>query len=349
MNNEWLEFLKNNNAVIENDSVINFGMTTEEEQNAFSNIVLADLSQQALIEASGDDVVEFLQGQFSNDIKQVTHKIGQLSAYCNPKGRILANFRIFKRNDHYFLRLHAGIIEPTLKRLRMFIMRSKVELQDSSDELARMGVAGLKANSKLSEYFKNLPKLADESSTEDDLTIIKLTGSTPRYEIYGTVDQIIKLWEQLQKDATPVSANSWNLLTIRAGIPEIVAETVETFVPQMLNLQAINGLSFTKGCYPGQEVVARMHYLGKLKRRLFLCKAETGALPTPGESIMTSVENEQKTGQIVSSSQVNDATIEFLAVLQIEKAQNNELHIQSSTGPKVELNELPYTLEIEEK
>lgn len=349
MNSTWEKFLVSNNAIIENNSVKSFGLSVDEEQAAYSNFVLADLSHYTLIEASGDDVIEFLQGQFSNDIKLVTEELGQLSAYCNPKGRILANFRIFKRNDHYFLRLHSDIAEATLKRLRMFIMRSKVELQNSSDTLSRIGIAGINATSALSEIFSELPKNTDESLTENELTIIKLAGILPRYEIHGPLEKIKELWEKSQTEGTPVGENSWNLLTIRAGIPEIVAETVEAFVPQMVNLQAINGLSFTKGCYPGQEVVARMHYLGKLKRRLFICSAETDTLPISGTPIMVHDENEQKVGQIVSASWTSKNTIELLAVLQIEKAQNNELHIKSSDGPILKLLDLPYQLESEEK
>lgn len=349
MNNEWENFLLNINSVIENNSVKNFGLSIDEEQTAYSNLVLADLSHYALIEASGDDVVEFLQGQLTNDIKLVTENMGQLSAYCNPKGRILANFRIFKRQGSYFLRMRASISEATLKRLRMFIMRSKVELINRSDELSRMGIAGLNATKELAVLFNKLPQNTDESSTENEITIIKLAGGLPRYEVHGTVEKVKELWEKLQKKAVTIGENSWNLLTIRAAIPEIVSETVEAFVPQMVNLQAINSLSFTKGCYPGQEVVARMHYLGKLKRRLFIGSTENDSLPVSGEPIMTSNENEQKVGQIVTASWSKDKNIEFLAVLQIEKTEKELLHIGSSTGPAIKLIDLPYSLEKDEK
>jgi folate-binding protein YgfZ len=347
MNNEWEKFLLSINATIENNCVKNFGHSITDEQSAYSNLVLADLSHYALIEASGGDVTEFLQGQLTNDIKLVTTHMGQLSAYCNPKGRILASFRIFKRQEHYFLQLRSDIMEATLKRLRMFVMRSKVELVDRSDELSRMGIAGINATKILSSLFNTLPQNADESSTENEITLIKLPGILPRYEAHGTFEKIKELWEKLQNDAVAIGENSWNLLTIRAGIPEIVSETVEAFVPQMVNLQAINSLSFTKGCYPGQEVVARMHYLGKLKRRLFIGNAKTNTLPISGESIMTSDENEQKAGQIVTASWSSDENIEFLAVLQIEKAAENELHIKSNTGPTIQLTDLPYDLEKE--
>lgn len=349
MDNEWQNFLINLDAQIENGTVKGFGSSIIEEQEAFSNVVLADLSHYALLEISGDDAVDFLQGQLTNDIKLVTENLGQLSAYCNPKGRILANFRIFKRHAHYFLRLRADISEATIKRLRMFVMRSKVELVDRSDELSRMGIAGLNSTKALSTIFKNLPENSDDTITEDDITLIKLAGVIPRYEAHGTTDKIITLWRKLQQDAVLIGENSWNLLTIRAAIPEIVAETVEEFVPQMVNLQAINSLSFTKGCYPGQEVVARMHYLGKLKRRLYIGASETDTLPLPGQPIMSHGENEQKVGQIVTASWLDGKNVEFLAVLQIEKAENEILHIGASTGPKVKLIDLPYSVEKEEK
>jgi len=348
MNDEWVKFLLSNNATIENNTVKNFALSIDEEQSAFDNLVLADLSHYSLIEASGDDVVDFLQGQLTNDIKLVTENLGQLSAYCNPKGRILANFRIFKRNNSYFLRLRSDICEPTLKRLRMFIMRSKVNLFDRSNDLSRIGIAGLNATKQLATVFSTLPKITDESISENDITIIKLAGTLPRYEAHGTTEKIKELWGKLQKEATAIGENSWNLLTIRAAIPEIVSETVEAFVPQMVNLQAINSLSFTKGCYPGQEVVARMHYLGKLKRRLFIGSVESDELPISGQSIMTSDKNEQKVGQVVTASWSKNRQIEFLAVLQIEKAENETLHIGSSTGPLIQLMDLPYSLEIEE-
>lgn len=345
MNNEWQDFLLTNNANIQNNYVKDFGLAINDEQSGYSNLVLADLSQYALIEASGDDVIEFLQGQLTNDIKLVSENVGQLSAYCNPKGRILANFRIFKRHDHFFLRLRADTLETTLKRLRMFVMRSKVELTDSSDTLVRIGIAGLKATDKLSSLFKNLPKIADEAVIENDISLIRLHGEMPRYEAHGSIEHIKALWQQLRPEATLIGENSWNILTIRAAIPEVVSETVEAFVPQMVNLQAINSLSFTKGCYPGQEVVARMHYLGKLKRRLFNGTLESDTLPVPAQAILSMHEAEQKIGQIVTASWSKDKKVEFLAVLQIEKAEKGGLYLDESTKPEIQLSNLPYSLE----
>ena len=247
------------------------------------------------------------------------------------------------------MRLRSDISEATLKRLRMFVMRSKVELTDKSSELCRIGIAGNNATQYLSNSYKNLPENSDESVTVNDVTIIKLPGSLPQYEAHGPFEKISALWENLKNDAAMIGENSWNLLTIRAGIPEIVSETVEAFVPQMVNLQAINSLSFTKGCYPGQEVVARMHYLGKLKRRLFIGKLKSDTLPLSGQPIMTGNENEEKAGQVVTASWSKDNQVEILAVLQIEKAENEAIHIDSDMKSTIELIELPYSLEKEEK
>jgi len=345
MNKEWRDFLLTNSANIENDYVKDFALTIDEEQSAYSGLVVTDLSQYALIEISGDDATDFLQGQLTNDIKLVTDNLGQLSAYCNPKGRILANFRVFKRDGHYFLRLRADTLDATLKRLRMFVMRSKVELIDSSDTLVRIGIAGSAATNKLSSLFEKIPNNVDDVISESNITLIRLQGDLPRYEAHGPVEEMKGLWQQLKTDATLIGENSWNILTIRAAIPEIVAETVEAFVPQMVNLQAINSLSFTKGCYPGQEVVARMHYLGKLKRRLFNGSLENETLPIPGQAVLSEHEDGQKIGQIVTASWSKDKKIEFLAVLQIEKAEKGGLYLDESSKPALQLAELPYSLE----
>lgn len=345
MNNDWKNFLLSKQAVIENDIVTGFNHSMSEEQSAFEKLVLADLSHYTLIKASGGDVVDFFQGQFTNDIKQVTDNSSQLSAYCSPKGRMLASFRIFKRNEDYYLSMHSSIVEATLKRLRMFVMRSDVTLEEQNENFCYIGIAGKEAVTRLSSLFGQLPANTDDCVTENSLTITRLHGEMPRFEIFGPIAEISQLWQSLEDESVCIGENSWKLLSIRAGIPEIVSETVEAFVPQMVNLQAINSLSFTKGCYPGQEVVARMQYLGKLKRRLYIATVETENLPLAGQIIVADDGSEQKAGQVVNASWSNDNQAELLAVLIIEKAENHELHIENIDGPVINLTPLPYSLE----
>ncbi len=349
MNEDWRAFLKTQNANINNDTVLDFGTNRSEEQAGYETMVLADLSHYALFEASGEEAESFLQGQLSNDIRHVNENHSQLSAYCNPKGRALALFRIFKRNEHYFLQVSADISAATIKRLRMFILRSKVELNDVSETMIKIGVAGKNAVEKLAAHFSSVPQQPDQVLTENEMTIIRQPSNQPQFEICGPIENIRSLWTALQQDAIAIGKNSWDLLNIQAGVPDVTTATSEAFVPQMLNLQAINGLSFTKGCYPGQEVVARMQYLGKLKRRLYICQASTTQLPQPGDAVMSEAENEQKTGQVVTASWSGDNQATFLAVLQIEKAENSELHLESGDGAPIQLLELPYPLEKTEK
>lgn len=346
MNNDWQQFLLSHQAIIENQRVIGFGGSREEEHAAFNNVVICDLSHYGLIKASGTDTTDFLQGQLTNDIREVNSEHAQLSAYCSPKGRILCSFTILKTaDDGYILQLPIDTLAATLKRLRMYVMRSDVELSDLSDTLIRMGIAGSNSEKLLANHFATLPQEVNDTVHTKDITILKLHGTVPRYELLGEVDVLKSLWEQFKPDVVSIGADSWNLLTIRAGIPEIVTETVEAFVPQMANLHLINGLSFTKGCYPGQEVVARTHYLGKLKRRLYLAKIHTKNLPQPGMGIVNANGNDQKSGKIVSASWATDGIAEILAVIQIESAENAELRLETPDGPALNLLPLPYVIE----
>ena len=286
MNSEWQTFLQQQQATLDGDQVVDFGDATQERQAVESGNVLADLSHLGLIAASGNETVSFLQGQFTNDVQQVTAQHSQLTAYCNPKGRMLASMRLFRREDRYFLSLPRSVLEPTLKRLRMFVLRSDVTLEEASDEMARFGLAGPDAESLLGARLPTLPANVDEVVQHAQLSVIRIPGLQARFEIHGPPSELTALWQTLHADgATPVGHPAWSWLDTVAGVPTVVPETVEAFVPQMANLHSLGGISFTKGCYTGQEVVARMHYLGKLKRRMYRAHADIETPPAPGEPI----------------------------------------------------------------
>jgi folate-binding protein YgfZ len=343
MQNEWQKFLEQQGAVIENDRVLHFGSPEREPEAAATDHVLADLSHYGLIAARGEEAMDFLQNQFSNDIRQVTDTESQLSAYCSPKGRMLAEFRIFRFRDVYYLRLPRELLEPTLKRLRMFILRSKVTLEDASDTLVRFGFAGPEADKRLGEILKAVPTEANRVGQNDGLVIIRLPGPLPRFEIHGEPDAGQALWRRLARQATPVGAGRWNWLDIQAGLPEILPPTVEAFVPQMVNLEALQGISFKKGCYPGQEVVARMHYLGKLKRRMYRAHLAEPEIPAAGENVYVAGE-EQSAGKVVRAEAAPGGGVDLLAVIQIASAGQGNLRLGRPDGPALELRDLPYTV-----
>lgn len=306
---------------------------------AFPTCAITDLSHFGLIRASGADVRSFLQGQLTNDINQVSPELAQLSSYCSPKGRMLGSFWIFQRGDDLYLQLPGERREAILKRLRMFVLRSQVTLQDASAELARFGVTGDCAM----QLLPFVPGAEKASLSREDVTVIRLPGDRPRFEVVGPPAALAGLWSDIVTGATQTGADFWSLMDIRAGIPNVFEDTVEAFVPQMANLQLIGGVSFTKGCYTGQEVVARMQYLGKLKRRMYRARIDVSERPAPGSEVFSaSSESGQGAGRIVAAAPSPDGGFEVLAVVQISSAEANDLRLTDAAGPVLDLLDLPY-------
>ncbi len=315
------------------------------DQPVFPDCAITDLSHLGLIRAAGTDLRGFLQGQLTNDINQVSPELAQLSSYLSPKGRMLGSFWIFQRGDELYLQLPAERLEAILKRLRMFVLRAQVALEDASGELARFGIAGDCAAAML----PFTPSAEKATITRDDITIVRLPADRPRFELIGPPTALAGLWSRLSDQATQTGPDFWRLLDIRAGIPTVFEDTVEAFVPQMANLQLIGGVSFTKGCYTGQEVVARMQYLGKLKRRMYRARTDSVARPAPGTEVFSpSSEAGQGVGRIVDAAPSPDGGFEALTVLQIGSADGGDLHLHDTGGPSLELLGLPYAFPVAE-
>ncbi len=313
----------------------------------FADHIVAHLTDTALIKVEGADSHTFLHNQFTNDLRLVNDQTSQLSSYCSPKGRMLALFRIYKQGDAYYMAMPKSIVEPTIKRLRMFVLMSKVTFTDISDDTIHLGFSGPQSAKRLQALVGEVTTAIDGVSQHDGITIIQIPGPQPRFDLFGPTEKLTTLQQQLMADAREVDNNQWRLLDIHAGLPTIQAETIDTFVPQMVNLQAINALNFKKGCYPGQEIVARMHYLGKLKRRMFLAHVDSSTAPLPGASLF-GPNNEQglehKSGTVVSAQLNPKGGCDLLAVLEIEATENSTIHLQSATGPTITLLDLPYTV-----
>lgn len=346
MNSEWQEFLIETGARFENGRVLDFGEPATEPDAAVNADILSDLSHFSVIEVTGDDAPDFLQGQFSNDVRLVTDAHSQLSSHCTPKGRVLTSFRLFKRDGAYFLRMAAGLLEPALKRLRMYVLRSQVVLEDRSDDLARFGLSGPNADTLLKSALGEAPAEVDAALTAGGVSALRVPGPHPRFELYGTPARLKSLWSQLAEKARPVGEDAWQLLDIYAGVPTVFPETTEAFVPQMINLHAIDGVSFRKGCYPGQEVVARMQYLGKLKRRMYRAHVDAEQRPAPGIPLFSeSSESGQGAGKIVDTRPAPGGGYELLAVIQIGEVESGQkLQVGDAAGPAIDLEELPYAV-----
>ena len=346
MKPEWQLFLKNAGAEIEDGKVISFGNIQREQRMAQSGLIMTDLSHFGLISVYGDDASTFLQGQLTNDIRDVSETHSQLSAYCTSKGRMLSNFRIFKRNDTFYLRLPRALLETTLNRIRKFILMAKVTMEDSSDSLVHFGVCGPNAEQHLSDIFSELPENNDDIKQNNGYTIIRIPGIHPRFEIYGELIPMTELWSKLDVNTAPIGCGPWDRLGILAGIPVIYPETSEDFVPQMANMQLINGVNFQKGCYTGQEIVARMQYLGKLKRRMYLINIKTEDIVHPGTPLFSSDSSSgQGTGTIIEAQPDSEGATSALAVINISDAETGKLRLYDENGPEISLQDLPYSVE----
>ncbi len=307
--------------------------------------MLYDLADYGLIAASGEDAITFLQGQFSNDVRLVTDTASQLSSYNTPKGRALACFRIFRTGGKIYLRLPKEILEATLKRLRMYVMRSKVTLENASTVLPGIGLSGPMALQWVQECVGNAPEAVDAVTQGNGLCAVRVGGSAPRFEIYGDVETRNAAWEKLATSARRVDWSAWRLLDIQAGVPTIFKATAEEFVPQMINLELINGINFTKGCYTGQEIVARMHYLGTLKKRMYRLHVSADAQPQPNDRVHEhGTGNEQSIGQLVDAQPNPAGGFEALAVLQKASAESGNLRLGGVDGPLMTVLPLPYAM-----
>ncbi|MDM4772327.1 hypothetical protein [Solimonas sp. SE-A11] len=282
------------------------------------------LDELVYIRAQGADAESFLQGQLSSDTRLVNENRAQLSSYSNPKGRMLAVLTLFRHGDDLVLEVHRSVAESTLKRLRMFVMRSKVTLQDCTAELPATGLLGEDGARQLETLGLPLPQEPMQSAAHGGLTVIRRLGSQPRWSVHGEVAGLAALPAR--------GFEAWRRADLLAGVPTVYTESREMFVPQMANIDLLGGISFNKGCYTGQEIVARLHYLGQLKRRMFLLRAPVDA--RPGMPVYDAAGDGQAVGEVVDAVADGDATL-LLAVLQLSHAGSAQLALAAIDGPKL--------------
>ncbi|MGZ8271778.1 MAG: CAF17-like 4Fe-4S cluster assembly/insertion protein YgfZ [Methylophilus sp.] len=339
--NDWQKTLLAQGAVIQDNAIIHFGHLDQELNATLNSNILCDLSHLGLLEISGEDAVTFLQGQVTNDVKQLNGSNAHYTGYCSPKGRLLALFLAFAHNNHIHLQLPRSLLEPISKRLKMYVMRSKVSIIDTSESIFKLGLNGPDVTKILGQLIPNLPTNDYELTSTALATVLKLPsiGNQARYEVLTDAEHINSIWSSLSEKCQLVGKACWDYVETNAGIPEIVPNTQEQFVPQMINLDILNGINFKKGCYTGQEIVARTHYLGSVKRRTFLASITSSQMPFAGDKILDANKNE--VGQIVRVAPNTKGGADALMELRIEAQQNGEVFWQDIA---VEFKTLPYSL-----
>jgi folate-binding protein YgfZ len=289
----------------------------------------------------GGDAESFVQSQFTNDVSALDHSHSQLHGYCNPKGRLLCIMRLVRHNDGFLLQLPTALCQAIVERLRKYVLRAKVSL-NRAEHWAGIGVAGHPAAAALIQHVGPLPDTDNGYLRRGALCVYGLPGPVPRFQVIGPMSELQPLWDALSEPLEPQQAWAWSRLDIDAGIPQILPPTSEAFVPQMVNLDLVGGVSFQKGCYPGQEIVARMHYLGKLKQRMIRAQVTTTAAPGPGDKVYAREHGEQSAGTLVDAQPSGPERFNVLAVVQLTAYRTGKLSLNDPNGPVLEPRPLPY-------
>jgi folate-binding protein YgfZ len=313
---------------------------------------VAPLTSLGLLAFSGEEAATFLHNQLTNDVEHLDTGEVRLAGYCSPKGRLLATMLIWKSNDAIMLLLPHALLPAIQKRLQMFVLRAKVKVQDASQQQAILGLAGDQAAAALQAWFPQLPAQPYAKIDNPSGTLMRLANGADgvaRYQWIVANAAAIDAWPRLRTVLAAADEAAWRLGDIQAGVPQITAATQEKFVPQMINFELIGGVNFKKGCYPGQEIVARSQYLGKLKRRMMLATIENvsgaaAAAIQPGVEIFSSADPEQPCGTIVNAETDGSDRISCLTEIKLAAPEAGSVHAGSATGPVLHFHPLPYSL-----
>ena len=316
----------------------------QSDAQATENFICA-ADELGLILVTGADATDFLQNQLSNDINFIDESCYQLSSYSTPKGRLVGIFRIIRISNGYILVTAGSMVVALLERLHWYIVQAEVTLADASDYFARITLQT--DNTAVIEH----PLMPDNvgSVLQNDSVISvqlePLAGQRRFLLMCLAADEAIALWNEFAGLLQVTGFRALRLSEIKAGIPVIYPETSENFVLQMANLGVLDGVSFKKGCYPGQEIVARMQYLGKLKRRMFLAHLDTDQLPQPGDALVAEGKTEiDGSGTVVDAQFDQHGVCHCLYIAQIARAETGKLRLLTQPDVCPQNLDLPYPI-----
>lgn len=347
----WQSVLKPSGATLSEGRLVQFPGTHHELCDA----MVFPLPQYDLLELTGPDSKKFLQGQTTCDVDALDATNWTPGAICDPRGRMITSFDLYQPvSDTLWLHMNRDLAQPTLDAIQKYSVFFKTDLCDASDRHTAVGLVGKGAADLVKsalgiEFDEKRP--ANAAIYQDDILAARYPGD--RIKLIFPLEKTERLWQALAQSANPADSDRWELLDIQQGIGNVSAATAGEFLPQMLNLQARNGISFRKGCYTGQEVVARTKYRGKLKRRTYLIQFDSEQLPPPGSACFvggTDVTGDaQSQGIVVNAAVASGTRIEALAVLSDQLAEQTAIAIsvgdESPIDTEFEILPLPYPLD----
>jgi len=306
-----------------------------------TNTTIIPLANEGILTVQGIDARKFLQGQSSSDFAQVQQNSSRLGCLCNLKGRAILSFRAVNWQENTFhLVMDAPLVATAKTLLQKYIVFSKAQL--STPDLAVFGVMGDGATALISQLLGNCPTAIDEVFSNERASVVRLHGDS-RFLVLVSPETLTTLWPQFSQQAAIADLNSWRLAQIAAGEAQVLANTSELFQPQELNFQNLNGVSYNKGCYTGQEVIARLYFRGKLKQFIHRFQATAADLPALNTALVDDSEHTQ--GHVVLAAKRDDNTVEMLAIAR--RGQLDGLYL-AETKQALKLLDLPYIVEVKE-
>ncbi len=333
----WMDFLADAGALAPAEGApdaVSFPMPARPDAG-----FLCALTHLGVIAASGEDAPAFLHNQLTNDVLGLDTSQARLAGYCSAKGRLLATMLLWKAGGDICLALPRELLAPTLKRLQMFVLRSKVKLRDASSEFVLLGAAAKPG------LVPGLPEQTWQVVAHEGGSMVRLPDAhgLQRGLWWGAPARAMSLWTSLAATLAPAPSSLWRWTEILAGLPQVLGATSEKFVPQMINFELVGGVNFRKGCYPGQEVVARSQYLGKLKRRALLAFTED-LTAQAGVEVFSASDRAQPCGMVVNAERGPDGRVACLVEMKMESA-SGPVHLGSTEGTPLMFGELPYDLD----
>ena len=346
MDADWREALLERGARLDGDAVVSFGAPDAEARAAETGTVICDLSHLGVIRFEGEDAETFLQGQVTCDVREIRQGAVRYGGYNTPQGRLLATFLIWHAEGAFHVQLPAAMREAVAKRLQMFVLRSKVRIADATRDAVRIGLGGPGAAALAAAAGVTATGPRAHAGVDGALWL-PLEGK--RWEMVVPSAGATAGWDALvAAGAAPAGANPWDWTEVRAGVPVVVPDTRDQFVPQMANLDLVGGISFSKGCYTGQEIVARTQYLGRLKRRMYVAHvdvaADTDPQPRPGDPVFDDRIPGQACGMVAGAARAPDGGSDLLIVMQIASRDSPAVRWKSVDGPALRFLELPYAV-----
>lgn len=345
----WTDHLATLGARLHPDAatqVDDFGQALDTD--ALAAGFVATVTDQGLIAVAGEEAAKFLHAQLTNDVEHLQQGDARFAGFCTPKGRLQASFLMWRDVDAVYLQMPRAIQAPLQKRLSMFVLRSKAKLRDATDEApfaAVLGFGGAKAQAALGRFVNTLPATPMSKTDGAFGTVLRLNDAfgAPRYLWLASSEAASAALDALKGELALGGNQAWRLAAIHAGEPQVDAATQEQFVPQMVNLELLGGVNFKKGCYPGQEIVARTKYLGKIKRRTTLASIDT-ATARAGDELFSQADPDQPCGMVVNAAPNGRGGADALVEIKLASL-GEQVALGSSTGAPLRFLPMPYSLD----